>query len=245
MVSNPGQKGAGMKCIHCGQTEHASLDWLSPENRRFEIGEACCDEFWNELYEDYDFAVHYFKDVIESWTREKIRGYTFFGDLNMKLQVKPIKQSDAKDFIQQHHRHNKPPVGWRFGAGIWNWETLIGVVMVGRPVARKLDHHSTVEVNRLCIDTNIDPELSAHACSQLYGWSAREAKKRGFEKIITYTLQTESGVSLKAAGWLNEGSAGGGSWNVKSRPRIDSAPIAKKIRWSRQLRKPQPAALAA
>lgn len=224
-----------MNCIYCNQYEYALLDWLCASSRRFEIGETCCENFYDDLHNDYDFAVRYFSDVIQTWTNQKIRGFTYFGDLNMKLQIKQIKQSDAKRFIQEHHRHNKPPVGWRYGAGIWNWETLIGVVMVGRPVARKINHHEIVEVNRLCINPYVDKDLSVHACSQLYGWSAREAKKRGFKKIITYTLQSESGVSLKAAGWNNEGLAGGGSWNTVSRPRIDHAPTQKKIRWSREL----------
>ena len=67
-------------------------------------------------------------------------------------------------------------------------------------MARALDCARVVEVNRLCLTTAIAPELAWNGCSQLYGWAAREARKRGFEKIITYTLESESGVSLKAAG---------------------------------------------
>ena len=107
--------------------------------------------------------------------------------------------------------------------------------MVGRPVARMLDHKSIVEVNRLCIDPSLDKELSAHACSMLYSWSAKQAKKRGFKKIITYILETEKGTALKASGWINDGMTKGGSWNRRSRPRFDSAPTIKKIRYKKSL----------
>lgn len=155
--------------------------------------------------------------------------------LDWNPQIVPIKWSDAKAFVREHHRHCKPPAGWRFGAGIRNGHTLIGVVMVGRPVARKLDRTKVVEVNRLCIRTDIATGLAWNACSMGYGWAAREAKKRGFERVITYTLDSEAGTTLKAAGWTPEAVTRGGSWNRPSRARTDAAPTVKKTRWVREL----------
>lgn len=226
-----------MSCIYCGNEQQAELLDIYPLERSFHIGEACCEHFGNALHQDPDLAAKFFAGEIESYTGHKMRGMVPFHGWNMKLQIHPIKQADAKAFVSKHHRHNKPPAGWRYGAGIWNYDTLVGVIMVGRPVARKLDHNTIVEVNRLCIDPSLDRELTKHACSQLYAWAAKQAKKRGFRKVITYTLATEAGISLKAAGWQNEGSAGGGSWNSKSRPRKDTAPTMKKVRWSREVRK--------
>lgn len=218
-------------CRFCGNEERAELLDIYPEDRTFLAGETCCEELGFILHEDFDFAFDYFKDEIEAISKQTVRGLRPWIGLNMKLQIKPIRLKEAKDFISKHHRHNKPPLSWRFGASIWNWETLVGVVMVGRPVARLLDHKSIVEVNRLCIDPSLDKELSAHACSMLYSWSAKQAKKRGFKKIITYILETEKGTGLKASGWINDGMTKGGSWNRRSRPRLDSAPTVKKVRF--------------
>jgi hypothetical protein len=51
------------------------------------------------------------------------------------------------------------------------------------------------------------------------------------EQIITYTLESENGASLRAAGWQLDSRAAGGSWDRPSRSRIDSHPTARKFRW--------------
>ena len=48
----------------------------------------------------------------------------------------------------------------------------------------------------------------------------KKAKEMGYEKIITYILQSELGTSLKASGWICEDdNVGGSDWNTPSRPR--------------------------
>jgi hypothetical protein len=54
----------------------------------------------------------------------------------------------------------------------------------------------------------------------------------GYRELITYILETEKGVSLKAAGWVCLGKAGGLSWDVPSRPRIDKSPAQMKIKFA-------------
>lgn len=156
--------------------------------------------------------------------------------LDWNPEIVPVPWREAREFVRAHHRHCKPPAGWRFGAGIRNGRKLIGVVIVGRPVARAIDASSVVEVNRLCIRTDIADGLAWNACSMLYGWAAREAKARGFQRVITYTLDSEAGTTLKAAGWTPEAVTRGGSWDRPSRARTDAAPTVKKTRWARELR---------
>ena len=36
------------------------------------------------------------------------------------------------------------------------------------------------------------------------------ARQLGYRKILTYTLPSEGGASLRGAGWMDEGEAGGG-----------------------------------
>lgn len=93
---------------------------------------------------------------------------------------------------------------------------MVGVVIVGRPVARRLDTGYTLEVNRLCsIGTK-------NACSMLYSAAWRVAKNLGYKRLVTYILSSENGASLYASNWKLVGEAGGGNWNVKSRPRVDT-----------------------
>lgn len=52
-----------------------------------------------------------------------------------------------------------------------------------------------------------------------------------FVALVTYILDTERGISLRAAGWKEIGRAGGGSWSRPSRPRVDKHPTQEKIRF--------------
>jgi hypothetical protein len=84
----------------------------------------------------------------------------------------------------------------KFVLGIENQEgRLVGVAMVGRPVARAFDDGRTLEVNRSCTDG------TKNANSMLYGAAWRAAKALGYTRLITYTQEGESGASLRGAGW--------------------------------------------
>ena len=162
--------------------------------------------------------------------------------LQLKLdwhpRVVPVTLAQAKAFVLQHHRHNAPPVGWRFGAGLANGHDLVAVVVVGRPVARALDPRSVVEITRMCA---ADTPLAWNACSQLMAWAAKEARRRGFRKLITYTRADEDGTSLKASGWTIDGHVRPRQWSCASRPRAAGQAIAK-VRWAKDLRPAAPAA---
>lgn len=138
------------------------------------------------------------------------------------MKVVPIFQRQAFDFIKKHHRHHVRPVGSIFQLAVEKDGTIVGVVVVGRPVARKLQDGFTAEVTRLC--TNGEKNV----CSMLYSAAWRVAKNMGYNRLITYILESESGISLRASGWTLVGVRGGGSWNVPSRKRIDKHPIGNK-----------------
>jgi hypothetical protein len=104
----------------------------------------------------------------------------------------------------------------KFSIAVSAGDKVVGVAIVGRPVSRHLDNGWVLEVNRCCTDG------TKNACSMLYGAAWRAAKAWGYRRLITYTLPAEGGASLKASGWNLVGERGGGNWNVKSRPRIDT-----------------------
>lgn len=159
------------------------------------------------------------------------------------LEIRPIKLRDANRYVREHHRHNLPTNGHKFSVACYDVESgggarLCGVAIAGQPVARKLDDGLTIEIRRVCTDGTYN------ACSILYGACARVARDMGYKRVITYTLQSEPGTSLKASGFRNDGEAGGTSWNVPSRPREETQmtlfgeerkyPDEKKIRWVKE-----------
>ena len=139
--------------------------------------------------------------------------------------MQPVSYAEACAFIAQHHRHHLPPQGWKFGIAVNNGEKVVGVVTVGRPVARMLDDGVTLEVTRCCTDG------TRNAASVLYGAARRATFALGYKRLITYTLASEPGTSLKTAGWREIGRAGGGSWSREDRKRIDTAPTGQKTLW--------------
>ena len=142
------------------------------------------------------------------------------------LELQPISYAEACKFIDQHHRHHLPPQGWKFGIAVNDGSKIVGVITVGRPVARFKDDGWTLEVTRCCTDG------TKNAASKLYGAAWRAVKAMGFKSLITYTLQTEPGTSLRAAGWSEIGPAGGGTWNRPNRFRVDKAPTSQKTLWA-------------
>lgn len=147
------------------------------------------------------------------------------------LTAIPIELRDANDFVERLHRHHDPVYRDKFRVAAVDGEKIVGVVQVGRPVSRMLDDGKTAEVVRLCTDG------TKNACSFLYSRAARAAEALGYERIITYILESESGSSLLAAGWHHTADTSGGSWSRPSRPRETTAPTCKKQRWEKQLRR--------
>jgi len=146
-----------------------------------------------------------------------------------RLTIVPVTLKTAQNFVARIHRHHRAPVGHKFSVGVVDETgTLRGVAMVGRPVARALDDGWTLEVNRVATDG------CRNACSALYGAATRTAKALGYRRILTYTLPSEGGASLRASGWAPDGEGGGGKWNGTLRSgneRSNDWPLARKSRW--------------
>ena len=131
------------------------------------------------------------------------------------LRIVPIDLKTANQFVLAHHRHNGKVLIHRFSIGVLDGDKMVGVAIVANPSARRLDDGKTIEVKRVCTDG------THNACSILYGRCARIAKEMGWERIITYTLESETGASLRASGWnVDAEKVGGKSWDVPSRPRV-------------------------
>lgn len=154
----------------------------------------------------------------------------------MSLRAVPLKLKEANELVARWHRHHEPCVGHRFSIGACDEKgELVGAVIVGRPVARMTDHHATAEVSRLVTNGH------RNACSFLYAAAARAAAAMGYCRIQTFILDSESGVSLKAAGWEDDGESEGGQWkHTDGKPRREDQPTCPKGRWVKRLNPPLP-----
>jgi hypothetical protein len=143
----------------------------------------------------------------------------------MALDIVPLTLKAANAFVAVHHRHHKPVIGHKFSIGLESAGAIVGCCIVSRPTARMSDDGRTCEVLRLCTDG------TRNACSMLYRAAWRCAKEMGYRRLLTYTLPEEGGASLRAAGFVRIGEAGGGSWSRALRPRDDKHPLQRKVRW--------------
>lgn len=141
------------------------------------------------------------------------------------LTITPITQREANAYVAANHRHHKPVTGAIICVAVSEGVQVRGVAIVGRPVARGLQDGWTAEVTRCCTDG------ARNAPSMLYRAAWRAVRALGYRRLVTYTLPEEGGASLRAAGFRCLGEAGGGSWNVPSRPRVDTHPLQVKLRW--------------
>lgn len=143
-----------------------------------------------------------------------------------RLRIVPCDLDEANAFVRQHHRHHQPVPGHKFSLAVVDEAGVIrGVAIIGRPVARRTDDGMTLEVNRVATDG------CPNACSALYGAARRATFALGYARLVTFTLSSEPGTSLVAAGWKLIGETPGRSWSVPSRPRVDKHPLQKRLCW--------------
>ena len=132
----------------------------------------------------------------------------------MRLQVVPMTIRDANDFVDNFHRHNKPVRGAKFAIGASYDDQLVGVAIVGRPISRNLDDGFTAEAVRVCTNDTM-----------------------GGKRMITYTLQSESGSSLKASGYkiIGETSTDKNHKGWTTRPGREWQPVTgqAKFKWEK------------
>ncbi len=144
------------------------------------------------------------------------------------IQLAPVSLRQANDAVARLHRHHPPVRGRKWAvAAIDGDGELRAVAIASRPVSRVLQAAGYLEVTRVASDG------ARNACSLLLGAMRRAGTALGYppHKIITYTLPEEGGASLRAAGWVEDGPAGGGSWDRADRRRADAAPTTIKTRW--------------
>lgn len=157
------------------------------------------------------------------------------------LHIRPTTIKKANEFIKTFHRHHRPTVRnngrWALSAHDLHGR-LVGVVIAGNPVSPHLMDGVTIELTRVCVRD----EAPKGTCSFLLSRCCKIWKDMGGGKVITYTLNTESGASLRGAGWSEAGIVKPHNrWQKRSK--IDGIERAnlhiyslKKTRWEKVVR---------
>ena len=140
------------------------------------------------------------------------------------MMIIPVNFAPACRFVEEFHRHLGKPTGHKFSVGLEREGELVGVAMVGRPISRGMDDGRTLEVSRCCTNG------IKNVCSMLYATCWKASKALGYRRLITYTLGTEPGTSLIAAGFKDIGSTREYATGWR-----DGRPVAAKRRWELQL----------
>jgi hypothetical protein len=150
------------------------------------------------------------------------------------MRIVPLTLREANDFVERHHRHSARTSndGGKFAIGLDLGGQLIGAAIVGRPVARMLQQEGSAELLRCCVC----PGAPKGACSKLASRAKRVWQQMGGTRLVTYTLVEESGISMRAAGFVLEARVRVERWDSPSRRRrhraIEERP---KQRWSAAL----------
>lgn len=155
----------------------------------------------------------------------------------IRLEIVPITLREANSFVENHHRHNGRTSrdGGKFAIGVEGplneSVSLVGVAIVGNPLSATYMDGFTAEVLRVCTC----PNAPKNACSMLYAACWRAWRAMGGKKLITYTLQSELGTSVQAAGWkiVGETKPVPPGWRKTDHLRRDWQPVMgqKKFRW--------------
>jgi len=158
-----------------------------------------------------------------------------------RISTKPITIKEANDFVSIHHRHHRPTTRncgkWAISAIDNITGSLIGVAICGNPVSATFMDGQTIEITRLCVLESA-PKGTA---SFLLSHCAKIWKLMGGTRILTYTLDIESGSSLRGAGWERQAEVKPhNNWKTKSfsdgKNRDELAIYqVKKFRWEYEL----------
>lgn len=158
----------------------------------------------------------------------------------VKLRTGYIVRDESEAFMRRvRHRHHAAPQGAILHLGCWAGDELHGIAIIGRPVSRVLAARGVMEVTRCWTDG------TPNACSALYGAARKVALALSAPKLITYILASETGVTLRAAGWRRDGETdeesevSGRDWRACKRRQAQAAlfdlgptsPTDDKIRW--------------
>lgn len=152
----------------------------------------------------------------------------------LRLRPWTVKRADALAFVSSVHRRRPKVQGAMWCVSVRDESEIVGVALVGWPSRM----HSNDEIDTLCVlrvaakpDRDDPTKGIKNVCSMLYGACWKAARAMGAESMVTFTDLDENGVSLRAAGWIEDGVTSGGEWSRVKRPRNKAVNAEPKRRW--------------
>jgi hypothetical protein len=142
------------------------------------------------------------------------------------LRIFPITLAQARQFVADHHRHSDPPQGGNWAICLMRDGDLVGVGIAGRPVSKVMQRRGYLEITRICVMPDV-----RNGCSMLYGRIRRIGQLMGYQRFLSYTLASEPGDSLRAAGFEAVAKVRGQQADRPSRRRALRATTPDRIRW--------------
>lgn len=154
----------------------------------------------------------------------------------MSLRLRPLASlREAQRFVVANHSHNREPQGWKFGTAAWDGDSMAGIGIAGRPTAPRLDDGTAIEITRVCTLGR------RNACSMIYAALCRASLALGYDRIYTYTLESECATCVRAAGFTRDANVAADTHNRPSRARVEvdlfgqpTTPEGPKVRWIRR-----------
>lgn len=166
----------------------------------------------------------------------------FISEVDSTLRIVPITLKPANNFVEKWHRHSARTNndGGKFAIGLEHEGELVGVAIVGRPTSRMIQHGDQEfpgELLRLCTS----PAAPKGSGSKLYARARRIWQLMGGSHFHTYTLEKESGASMRGAGVAAPvHKVAREQWDRANRPRAQREIYEEpKVRWSEELQ-PEP-----
>ncbi|MBG95089.1 MAG: hypothetical protein CL793_07540 [Chloroflexi bacterium] len=254
----------GTACFYCGDDWHCELleAWERPGGGFDLIADTCCEMAHDDFLLDFGETSRNSKGRVGRPLRREFSQWWAMATglqsarVSGNCVVLPIELvrcgkgsnpddprvwtlESVKQFVRENHRHAPaPPAGWRWGYTIWAGDFMLGVAMVGRPAARRIDGTKVIDVSRVCVSRRASAEVAENACSMVYARAARDGAKAGFERVITYTIAGEPAAGCRAAGMEVEHRSRSGNWNRAGRRRNSRNSTRPKVRWGKECAKP-------
>lgn len=120
-----------------------------------------------------------------------------------RLTIRPATLREANNFVRRWHSHNKPVKGCMFAAACeTRGRDVVGVAIVGRPIAPALQDGRTIEVTRVATPGLRADRRCWGAMSMLLRSVWQAAWALGVRRGVSYTRSDESGRGYEAAGWV-------------------------------------------
>lgn len=165
------------------------------------------------------------------------------------LWIGPVSyDASAKLYLQQSgHYLDNPPPGCLFAIGVREMKPvlfddlpvpcgpLLGLCLVGRPVARNLPQDGSVgEVTRMVLDAGLPYGMASKVLVE----AGSIGKKKGMHSLISYHDRTKhTGCIYRKAGFRKDGvtTPGKVGWGSRNRPKSQKVGHTSKRRWKLEL----------